>query len=287
MRHPEAFIGENEKFVNVPAAYERAEKVLANPIDPRDFADIYKDVDADIKWVGEMEAKFREDERQHPERKHFMMVGRCLEAIVYESDQHNWFGENATILQTSRFDDIKNGTDSIVEIQEGSGASHLALGIDVTTSTRLAENLERILTEIRDNRLAEIKYFQSDHLSIRGHMSNIPRVVIGADKASVYEVIDTWMSGKNKELAIHPIQHKILEEIRIQLGVFREYAEHIGKTDLARIYENTLLKINEIIESNPKVSDETMLAIRSDEVFDSIAVYLDSIRVGMRNEQAA
>ena len=42
----ELFIGDRE----IDAAYDRALKVLGNPIDPKTFTD-YKDVDADIAFV--------------------------------------------------------------------------------------------------------------------------------------------------------------------------------------------------------------------------------------------
>ena len=62
-----------------------------------------------------------------------------LEAIVLEfGEQGYWFGgegedQEVTTVKTARYDDIKNGTDIIVEYsQKGGGVSNLGLGVDIT-----------------------------------------------------------------------------------------------------------------------------------------------------------
>ena len=49
---------------------------------------------------------------------------------------NNWLGPEATAIKSSRYDDIKNGVDNIVEFhkEEDFSSSHLALAIDETFS---------------------------------------------------------------------------------------------------------------------------------------------------------
>ena len=46
--------------VDIDKAYERANEVLSDAIDIRDFSDIYKDLDKDEAYVEMMENKFKE-----------------------------------------------------------------------------------------------------------------------------------------------------------------------------------------------------------------------------------
>lgn len=265
--------------IAIKEAYERAEKVLADSIDPREFSDLYKDVDRDIEWVNKMDQKFRAAARENPELGHFKMLAKAFEAVLYEqAEQSDWFGPDAVTIRTSRYDDYKNGVDSVVEFEEGeSKASHLALAIDVTTSSHLRDKLWRIRDEINQGHLAEVKYFKSDRLNIRGQMTNIPRVIIGAQKSSVLEVINYWLNREQSKLAKHPIQLKILKETEIQLDAFQDYSLRHKQPELAAIYGKAKAIIDDIM-ANKKPRPKELEEIENDEVFHALQAYVSNFK---------
>ena len=264
---------------DLDAAFEKAQEVLSDPINPEDFIDIYGEgVASDQKYVEKFEKIYKEElERGSEFDKSAYKLGKIFEAIVFQhAELSNWFGQHATTVETSRYDDIKNGVDTIVEFDEDGNTNHLALAIDVTSSASTKDKFERIQSEIDHGHLAEIKYFVSDAMNIRGHKSNVPRVVVGANHETVYNVVNAWMEGDNKALADHPIQIKILSEISIQLASFRKYCETIKKHDLAEIYRKGQEIVDRII-AEKNFSRADMAGLDLDDVYRGIVMYAQSI----------
>lgn len=253
-------------------AYKKAEKILSAPIDPREFTD-YKDVEADIAFVEQQEARHRKIAAQDsPEQARGRKLGKIFEAIIFEhAEQSNWFGENAATTQASRYDDIQNKVDAIVEFSEGHAqASHLALAMDVTVSERFGEKFAHIKETIDRGELTEIKYFVSEILNIHGKKRNIPHVVLGVDRKTLYDVVAKWARGEQRALADHPIQVKLLAGIKVQLQAYAKYAETVGQSHLPPIYEKTLRTIEQIIadkgisanDLRDAMTDEMLYAIK-------------------------
>ena len=268
------------EHADIEAAHERAKDVLSDPINPEDFRDIYgENVNSDLAYVQKMENKFEEDRQKMSENEqHFLKVAKVFEAIVFQhAELSNWFGETAMTMEASRYDDIKNGVDTIVEFEEENTAHHLALAIDVTSSSSIFEKFDRIKKEIDNNKLAEIKYFVSEHLNIRGHKSNVPRVVIGADRKTIYNVVNAWIEEDMEALAQHPIQIKILSEIKLQLEGFKEYCEKWNHTDLAEIYAQGLKIIDGILSEKAPTEDQ-LAELEFDEVYRAIQARTNNIR---------
>lgn len=212
----------------------------AEAVDPNQFRDLYgaANVEADLKYVKEMEERFRQERNPHLEGAR--QLAEIFEAIVCEqAELSDWFGPDAFTSRTSRYDDIKNGVDVVAEFQETeTAASHLALATDVMIGRGLYKKLGRIKQEIVQGKLTRIKYFISETMNIRGELSQIPRVVIGAEAKTVEELGRLHLAGDKKALAKHPIQFQILEGIALQLDAFGEYAKKIKRDDIAKIYEH-------------------------------------------------
>ncbi|MFA6407338.1 MAG: hypothetical protein WCV80_01375 [Candidatus Paceibacterota bacterium] len=230
------------EHLTVDQGFKKAERLLSQEaIKPRSFADLYGEdsVKEDELYVEKMEAEF--EQGHSPEMRETQKLATIFEAIVHDNaDMSEWFGSDAEAIKPSRFDDIKNGVDTIIEIQEDErSASHLGLAIDATFSQDMEKKFTRIRREIDAGELAKVKYFQSEHLSIRGELSNLPRVVIGADAKTIKELNELWLEGKKRDLGKHSVQFQILEEIVMQLEAFRRYAEEKNKKELAIIYEST------------------------------------------------
>lgn len=267
----------------IDKAYRKSEKLISEySLKEEDFIDSHgaENVAKDTAYVENMERKFEQNLSE--EQKYCKMLADIFEAMIYDQIDNDWFGHDAVGIKTTRYDDIKNGVDQIVEFQEGEdSASHLALAIDATTSEDLDKKIERIKKEIEKGDMAHIKYFLSEYMREhkgfgRGEMVNIPRVVIGADRNIIKELSELWLENKNKDLAKHPIQFQILKEIIIQCGVFKNYAAKIqdgkDRTKIVNMYNKTQEIVKEIYDEKIKtIGDESF---RHDDVFEAIKVYM-------------
>ena len=92
------------------AAYEMAEKVLAEPIDLEAFRDIYgENVDKDVEYVEKMEKMFaKQAAAAGDSAERFIKLARIFEAIVFQhAELSNWFGEYATTIAASAMTILK------------------------------------------------------------------------------------------------------------------------------------------------------------------------------------
>ncbi len=267
--------------------YERAQGVFRvnPPINPEKFRNVsgYENVeiDHDVKYVRDMEQKFdREDTPEQKEQKRFAKI---LEAMLNELiELYDWMGPDATTITTSDFDDIGNGVDMVAEFPDKEeksrlvgdpterrekSASHLALAVDVTFASEIGKKIERIQREIERGELASVKYFESEFLGEKGRLPTIPRVIIGADVDTIKNLGALWLAEDKKALAVHEIQKVILEEVRMQLEVFAEYARIKNQEKVAETYKATLEVIQDILEDKKDISIDALL---HDKVFDAI-----------------
>jgi hypothetical protein len=233
-------------------AYEKALSGKGQEqIDMGHFVDDYgpENVESDRHRVAELEAKFEAE--MTPETQEALRLGTILEAIITEQVELNeWLGPDVRTRKASRYDDVVNGVDTIAEIEQENSTSHLALAIDVTHGVMLQKKFDRIKREIDEGTLTTIKYFENSDETFRGRLLKVPRVVLGVEKSAVVELAGLWNAGKNKELATHPVQVQLIEEITVQLQSCLEYAQKTGKGDIARVYERQL-RIIEGIANQP------------------------------------
>ncbi|MFZ1720015.1 MAG: hypothetical protein WAU28_01530 [Candidatus Moraniibacteriota bacterium] len=209
--------------------------------DPHDPPYDQEVVKADIEWAEEMNQQFLKTldiDKIHAD---------IIEAILYEHiEQSNWFGDGVRTIKTSRYDDLKNGVDLIVEFDEGMDQfTHMGLAVDVTFGeTKLRSKIEKIKEEIAAGELAHIRYFESERSHHKGVYQNLPRVVIGVDRSHLIELARMWVDdARKKEFATHPVQKLILHQVAQQLMSFSRFAEECGKYEIANIYRKQLALI--------------------------------------------
>jgi hypothetical protein len=269
----------------VAMCHEARKYTKADEIKIEDFKDLYgeKNIENDRLYVEGMEKKFKED--LTPEKKKLNQLAAVFEAIIYEHGElSDWFGPSAFMIKPSRYDDIKNGVDEVVEFQiDEYSASHLALAIDVTFSHEMQNKFERIKKENDTGKLTKVKYFNSDHLNIRGELSRVPRVVVGAEARTVKELGELWMEEKNKELGKHSIQFQILKEILMQAKVFSRYANQKGKSEIAGIYDKMAIIVEQIYKD--KLKEQNNTTVDFDDVFYSMERELDNFLNLNNNKQ--
>ena len=243
-RHEEREL-DRELFIN--KAYEKAlTSVHEAEIDPEKFRDLYgkEAVDADRAYIEEMERTFAAEGEPSEAQK----LGTIFEALLHNQITYGgWFGKESSAQKTSRYDDVKNGIDEVVEIEVHEAAtSYLGLALDATLGGT-DEKFKRIKREIDERKLGTVKYFRSKRGEFRGELSHVPRVVVAADAKTVIELATLWLEKKSKELREHPFQHQVLEEIELQLAHFEAYARERGEEESSTA--DTFARSRAVIES--------------------------------------
>lgn len=284
MEQPEQF--------DMGKAYQRANNVLdADRIDPEALEGCDKEMVArDMQYVRDRQARFKIESR--PEAEEDKKMATVLEAIVHEQVELNdWLGPNAETISASHFDDIANGVDTIVQFQrEGEHDAHLGLAIDVTFSTDIRNKLNRIMEDIEQGRLTEIKYFASpnpeepDEYVYNGGLK-VPRVVIGIEKQTVEKLADLWMKKNKKELGAHVVQRVIAKEILDQLTCFEQYARsRNNRNHIAENYKHVRDTLERSLNEREDGGFETedIGSLRNDRVLGVIEKYLGDVTAAMR-----
>lgn len=274
----------------VSEAFKKAsEKVERDRIKPEDFSNLYspKSIQDDLDYVNRVSSRIERDDKAAGRTER---LGLVFEEIVSEQIELNeWLGPDNTTKLTSRFDDLKNGVDAIVEMREEIATSYLALAFDLTTGLGgLASKFERIKDEIDNGTLASVKYFENTEGTFRGELSKVPRIIIGVDNKTATELAKLWLEKDNKALAEHPAQIKIIEEALIQLGSFKIYAEQVGNNLLANIYERQIKLLNNIKEGQAKKSLYKKLGTahaKEDGVFNEIARLAHNLTVQSKSKE--
>ncbi len=233
---------------------------------------------------------------------------QLLEALLTEQiELSNWFGESTYTIVPAEFDDLFHGVDLALEIEDEDGIKHLALGVDVTSSPiSIRKKLKIIKDHIANGTLTAMEYFHSeDHNpDFYGTMSNIPQVVIGADGKTIKELGELWMlayglakirsnskqpplspeseayqkkSAKEalQQLAGHRVQTLLLEEIKMQLTVFKRFAQERGKNEVSEKFSSTLTLIDSILSSKETPSRDDVFKNQEDFVFQSLTEVLN------------
>ena len=253
-------------------------------------------ISADAAYVERMERKFREDEK--PELAHFQRRAELLEALMREEIKSaGWLGEEANPITASRYDDIKNGVDLVVEFLKKEGVNRLALSVDVTSNvTSLEEKLQKIKGDILEGHLTQVKYFVSSDGN-RQEIKNVPRVVIGIESHVIKELSELRLEihvcaqalMNNKEsrslspetaewyrtrgiqakekLTGHRIQMLILDEIEMQITSFMKFAGRNGQDQLVEEYEKTAGIIRDLRESKHAAKEGGNVSVSNDEEF--------------------
>lgn len=282
--------GRERESAIINKAYERADKILkeATP-SPQSFANLYSKDDIaplyskdeiahDLAYVEDRKRRFEKVCAENPSLEITDKMSRILEAIMYEhTELSNWFGKDAKTYKTADFDDIANGVDLVTEFGGEAGTpAHLALGIDVTFTTRHQEKkFDRIWDSIMSQKLSAVKYFQSEDSGKR-RLSGVPGVVIGIEKGRLEEIVSLWMQNKKKELGNHPVRALLIEEIYEQLKRFRDVAEVFHKDSAFKAYERAFKTIQKIRGAQKPDLGE----LKNDAVYQAMMKELDKFKVG-------
>jgi len=254
------------EFVKMPRALEKANKILAEyKIKMSDFSDLYGEevISADMSELKQRESNFSDGRVPEIHERVNKELATIFEAMIFDQgESSNWFGENAFLISTSEYDDVVNGVDLVVEWDQDSGVSRMAAGIDVTFNHNVQKKINAIQRSILNGDLGRIKYFKSEVSNIRGEVSEVPRIILGADVDTVRELTNEWADNNNDRLAEHPVQFQFFDEAISQCNYFIEFAERNNQPRIANAYKDLLRVLDfqyrnkiKTLGNDPKVRD--------------------------------
>jgi hypothetical protein len=233
------------EFVKMPKALEKAKGILAESrIKMEDFSDLYGEetLAEDREKLAQREASFTTgrgvSEVYEGVNKDLATI---FEAMIFDQGERSkWFGDRASLVAASRYDDVINGVDLVVEWDQNGGVSRMAAGIDVTFNHDVQKKISSIKRSILENDLGVIKYFKSKVSKIRGEISEIPRIILGADVDTVRELTNEWASNNTRVLEKHPVQFQFFDEAISQCHYFIDFAERNNQPRIADAYSDLL-----------------------------------------------
>jgi hypothetical protein len=215
---------------NADKVKERLDEIS---FDPKKFEDLYTSagVEGDLHYVSKMKEIFDQSAGHEvteglTERDVKELSERVEYEVIRGINVGQWF-DGVGAYKTAEFDDIANGVDVVLEIQDGNNFGQLGLGIDITFSHNVEKKFQRIKDEIDRydgdaNRLGRVKYFDSPNTGTRGELNNLTRAVIAIDLPMLKD-----MAGKKDAASLHShiSRHVTLLEMQQQLQVFLQYAQ--------------------------------------------------------------
>lgn len=179
-------------------------------------------------------------------------------SIIYEAavmdllDTNKFLGENNEIIPTSKYDDIFNGIDGVLIVnQDNLENEYLGLNFDVTFSSNdenIEKKIESIKQCIREGVLPTLKYFQ-DPTTKEHKKISLPKIIIGSQQSSADGLVRLWgkTDDSNREkLKNHPVQSKIIVEALSQLAYFHDFAKNLAEKtkedDMKEKYKEIYIK---------------------------------------------
>lgn len=183
------------------------------------FKDIYdeKEIHEDEEKINKREASWA---TSNNEKEKFMRsFSAVYEAAVMDLlDTNKFLGEKNEVIPTSKYDDIFNGIDGVLIInQDDLENEYLGLNFDVTFSSNdenIDKKIESIKQCIRGGVLPTLKYFQ-DPKTKKHKKISLPKIIIGSQQSSADGLVRLWGKtddSNSEKLKNHPVQSKIIVE---------------------------------------------------------------------------
>lgn len=227
-------------------ALERMKKGSEPRLKEENFSDIYPT--SEIRKDVDLTKRLEKGHVLHTEK------GEILEEVLRQEIYHAcWFGENCETVQTTKFDDLTNHTDFVIELDTD---DRIKLAVD-TTVTNDMEVIEkkviRIKNELDKKTGTTIKYFQSnltwEDNPEKGEIEDIPSIIIAFDYDNLKKMCEIIAGPGGKEkLGKTSLQIYILEDVTSQLEIQKEYLEkNVKGGSNTNIYKN-IKRVKEYLE---------------------------------------
>ncbi|MGM0438856.1 MAG: hypothetical protein ACQEP3_00255 [Patescibacteria group bacterium] len=233
-----------------------------------------EEIEEDKKTLNSAEKYFEKQKENLPEKEREKLEksqkrGEAMEIVLSEM-LDRWFEtENIEVItqRTTKFDDIVNGTDIIIEFKTPDSVEKVALAIDASLNvTGMKDKLERCYEKmIGEREDFEVKYFQGqftdkDGEYPHGSLKNVIPMAVGLGYKNANKLFDDfadYLSTREKDfnkgmdkinkLTNNSIKKIFLEQIENQLDL---YIDH--KDELKRGMVDKVEKISTIIKEVSK-----------------------------------
>jgi hypothetical protein len=228
---------------NISEKIDAENEESGNVINPVDFIQevhpdtapyTASDISADNKKLEDVMEKFDNGKDENGSVVAHLEKTRLL-AQSFESslpilvERFNLFGEKAESMLTTKFDDVMNGVDVLVDFP-GNQDDTLGLAVDLTISERSIENkLKKIKDRMGKGSLANIKYYKSKDGRYIGRKNHIVPLVISATPETALRIVENIYFQRDDEISEDVFNTQALEEIILQLEVFLAFCLEIEK----------------------------------------------------------
>ncbi|MDA1038457.1 MAG: hypothetical protein O2877_02085 [bacterium] len=199
------------------------------------FGELHKDNrEIHENLVRDRKKQFLEKTKRDPKFKN----GNLLESFLrFETEKANWF--DASVFQTTEYDDLFNGVDAVLEWEDEEGT--IVLAVDFTGNPKSGLVEEKMT---RAGRGASVEYFETDFpeedVDQFSFLNGIPRVVLGVSTDQLQNLMQTAYEnridtektykdreGKKRKIQVvqrgtfrdHPLRFMLLEQAERQLRI--------------------------------------------------------------------
>lgn len=201
-------------------------------------------IESDKLKLANVEKKFDEKETRE---------SVVLEKILIEQiELADWLGPNSQTFETTKYDDVFNHTDFVLNIRYKNKNHYFAIDATVSESDQIyLKKYNKIYNELKQKKGTKIEYYMSESGVAKG-LDNIPSIVIGMDKGSLRdlgEIVHDKLFQKgdlrkkaNDELAHSSIQITIIKDMVHQLSDQLEFLNKTGaqSSDIANNIKDNL-----------------------------------------------
>jgi phage terminase small subunit len=203
-----------------------------------------QEIDEDMQSLALRQESFRKKMESLPEAeakkaekmKKIATIVEC--AIAYAVTTVGWYGDNASIEQTSKFDDHKRSVDGVFQIREGGDENaFLALGVDATfrglLSKEYKDKFAGLLKNIDGGYKTKIKYFKNHQGEAMKEFA-VPKIVLYFDSADVKSLVGMVKNSDDleavKEFKNSPQKIAVMNQILAQCDLLAEFADQCGNS---------------------------------------------------------
>ncbi|MES2224698.1 MAG: hypothetical protein V4478_01790 [Patescibacteria group bacterium] len=236
------------------------------------FASLVKrgqeEIDEDLQSLALRQESFRKKMESLPEAeakkaekmKKIATIVEC--AIAYAVTTVGWYGDNASIEQTSKFDDHKRSVDGVFQIREAEDQNaFLALGVDATfrglLSKEYKDKFAALLKNIDSGYKTKIKYFKNHQGEMMKEFA-VPKIVLYFDSADIKSLVSMVKNSNDaeavKEFKKSPQKVAVMSQILVSCEVLRDFSDECGN-NISEKYNEFVDAVHRLGEKDPEIQE--------------------------------
>ncbi len=236
------------------------------------FASLVKrgqeEIDEDLQSLALRQESFRKKMESLPEAeakkaekmKKIATIVEC--AIAYAVTTVGWYGDNASIEQTSKFDDHKRSVDGVFQIREAEDQNaFLALGVDATfrglLSKEYKDKFAALLKNIDSGYKTKIKYFKNHQGEMMKEFA-VPKIVLYFDSADIKSLVSMVKNSGDaeavKEFKKSPQRVAVMSQILVSCEVLGDFSDECGN-NISEKYNEFVDAVHRLGEKDPEIQE--------------------------------